>query len=236
MYPRDRCVVVVAKVDILDLSNRAKSVLWERKKIPACLAEAQSWQWVAESHELLSILCGSAWWKNWFDFNIAVCLNCSSVKCTERLIEAMKAFYTLKISATPNSVWHHGAKQLLKEHAAWITTVKQKSANMWGFFPSCLSYEFTKKKWRATDPALLCTALAGEGGIQLKKSLRISGVSRSKISELGKMQGNQDFFTIKQINSVQQHMKGKEMLFVFHIAESFTSYILHTWNPCEDPH
>lgn len=47
----------------------------------------------SRSHEVLSILCGTAQWTSWFDFNIAFCLNCLSVKHTERLIEAMKAVF-----------------------------------------------------------------------------------------------------------------------------------------------
>lgn len=112
------------------LSNRAKLVLWERKKIPVCLAEAQSWQCVAESQEMLSILCGSALWQSWFDFNIVFCLDCSSVKYAERLIEAMKTFPTLEIPATSNSIYHHCAKQPVKECAAWITTVHNQQIHL----------------------------------------------------------------------------------------------------------
>lgn len=43
-----------------------------------------------------------------------------------------------------------------------------------------MAYEVTRKKWRATNTVVLCTALAGEGDIHLKKSLRIFRISRSK--------------------------------------------------------
>lgn len=122
-------VLFLLKMVSWSLPNRAELVLWERKKITVCLVEAQNWQCIEESAEVLPILCGSARWKSWFDFNGVFCLNCSSVKYTERLIEAKKAFSTLEVSATPNSFCHHCAKQTLKERAAWITTVHQKSTN-----------------------------------------------------------------------------------------------------------